>query len=152
MNIRMENILLNYTLAAVAAAVAIAVVLLLIRRHLRCGEWDDMDGGEFELYCADLLEKGGFTDVEVTKASHDYGVDILAEKDGVSYAFQCKCYTEPVGIKAVQEIYAGRDYYDCMVGVVMTNQYFTTPAVNVAKKLKIMLWDRGYLEAMMDER
>ena len=34
----------------------------------------------------------------------------------------------------------------------MTNQYFTTPAVNVAKKLKIMLWDRGYLEAMMDER
>ena len=111
-----------------------------------------MDGGEFELYCADLLEKSGFTDVEVTKASHDYGVDILAEKDGVSYAFQCKCYTEPVGIKAVQEIYAGRDYYDCMVGVVRTNQYFTTPAVNVAKKLKIMLWDRGYLEAMMDER
>ena len=152
MNIRMENILLNYTLAAVAAAVAIAVVLLLIRRHLRRGEWDDKDGGEFELYCADLLEKSGFTDVEVTKASHDYGVDILAEKDGVSYAFQCKCYTEPVGIKAVQEIYAGRDYYDCMVGVVMTNQYFTTPAVNVAKKLKIMLWDRGYLEAMMDER
>ena len=152
MNIRMENILLNYTLAAVAAAVAIAVVLLLIRRHLRRGEWDDMDGGEFELYCAALLEKSGFTDVEVTKASHDYGVDILAEKDGVSYAFQCKCYTEPVGIKAVQEIYAGRDYYDCMVGVVMTNQYFTTPAVNVAKKLKIMLWDRGYLEAMMDER
>ena len=152
MNIRMENILLNYTLAAVAAAVAIAVVLLLIRRHLRRGEWDDMDGGEFELYCADLLEKSGFTDVEVTKASHDYGVDILAEKDGVSYAFQCKCYTEPVGIKTVQEIYAGRDYYDCMVGVVMTNQYFTTPAVNVAKKLKIMLWDRGYLEAMMDER
>lgn len=152
MNIRMENILLNYTLAAVAAAVAIAVVLLLIKRHLWRGEWDDMDGGEFELYCADLLEKSGFTDVEVTKASHDYGVDILAEKDGVSYAFQCKCYTEPVGIKAVQEIYAGRDYYDCMVGVVMTNQYFTTPAVNVAKKLKIMLWDRGYLEAMMDER
>ena len=152
MNIRMENILLNYTLAAVTAAVAIAVVLLLIRRHLRRGVWDDMDGGEFELYCADLLEKSGFTDVEVTKASHDYGVDILAEKDGVSYAFQCKCYTEPVGIKAVQEIYAGRDYYDCMVGVVMTNQYFTTPAVNVAKKLKIMLWDRGYLEAMMDER
>lgn len=152
MNIRMENILLNYTFAAVAALVAIAVILLLIRRHLRRGEWDDMDGSEFEFYCADLLEKSGFTDVEVTRASHDYGVDILAEKDGVSYAFQCKCYTEPVGIKAVQEIYAGRDYYDCMVGVVMTNQYFTTPAMNVAKKLKIMLWDRGYLEAMMDER
>ena len=50
--------------------------------------------------------------------------------------------------KAVMEIYAGRDYYDRMVGVVMTNQYFTQPAVELAKKLNIMLWDRGYLDNM----
>ena len=88
---------------------------------------------------------------EVTKGSGDYGIDILAQKDGVTYGIQCKCYATPVGVKAVQEAYAGRDYYDCMVGVVLTNQYFTTPAVEVAKKLKIMLWDRGYLESMMEE-
>jgi restriction system protein len=33
-----------------------------------------------------------------------------------------------------------------MVGVVMTNQYFTEPAVKAAKKLKIMLWDRDYID------
>lgn len=109
---------------------------------------DMMEGHEFEYYCAELLKSQGFQGVEVTRASGDYGVDILAEKDGVTYAIQCKCYTSPVGIKAVQEAYAGRDYYDRMVGVVLTNQYFTQPAVEAAAKLKILLWDRDYLEAM----
>ena len=112
---------------------------------------DLMEGHDFEYFCADLLRKKGFQEVEVTKGSGDYGIDILAQKDGVTYGIQCKCYATPVGVKAVQEAYAGKDYYDCMVGVVLTNQYFTTPAVEVAKKLKIMLWDRGYLESMMEE-
>ena len=110
-----------------------------------------MEGADFEYFCADLLRDHGFIDVKVTKTSGDYGIDILAEKDGISYAIQCKRYTAPVGVKAVQEAYAGRDYYDCMVGAVLTNQYFTQPAVAAAKKLKILLWDRGYLESMMDE-
>ena len=37
-----------------------------------------------------------------------------------------------------------------MVGAVLTNQYFTQPAVEAARKLKILLWDRGYLEDMVD--
>lgn len=112
---------------------------------------DEMEGHEFEYYCADLLKERGFLEVEVTAGSRDYGVDILAQKDGVTYAIQCKCYNGPVGVSAVQEAYAGRDYYDCMVGAVLTNQYFTAPAVEAAKKLKVLLWDRGYLEEMMEE-
>ena len=34
----------------------------------------------------------------------------------------------------------------------MTNQYFTTPAVDAAEKLKILLWDGGYIEEMMEEQ
>ena len=127
------------------------VVLLLRRGRKKSDLFEDMEGHEFEYYCADLLRQKGFIDVEVTKGSGDYGVDILAEKDGVTYAIQCKCYTNPVGVKAIQEAYAGRDYYDRMVGAVMTNQYFTSPAVEAAKKLKILLWDGGYLESMLDE-
>lgn len=112
---------------------------------------DLMEGHDFEYFCAELLRKRGFQEVEVTKGSGDYGIDILAEKEGITYAIQCKCYGAPVGVKAVQEAYAGRDYYDCMVGAVLTNQYFTTPAVEAAKKLKILLWDRGYLESMLEE-
>ena len=107
-----------------------------------------MEGHDFEYYCAELLSNNGFIDVEVTKGSGDYGVDILAEQEGVSYAFQCKCYDKPIGVKAIQEVYAGRDFYGRMVGVVMTNQYFTQPAVEMAKKLNIMLWDRDYIRDM----
>ena len=113
---------------------------------------DDMEGHDFECYCADLLEHHGFTDVEVTNGSRDFGIDILAEKDGITYAIQCKRYESPVGVFAVQQAYAGRDYYDCMVGAVLTNQYFTQPAVDAARKLKIMLWDRGYIDSMLEER
>lgn len=110
-----------------------------------------MEGHDFEYFCADLLRKKGFIEVEVTKASGDYGIDILAEKEGITYGIQCKRYQDPVGIKAIQEAYAGKEYYDRMVGAVMTNQYFTTPAVETAKKLKILLWDRGYIDSMLDE-
>lgn len=140
-------------LAAVLLLVlfASAAALLLRRGRKKTDLFEDMEGHEFEYFCADLLKQKGFLDVEVTKGSGDYGVDILAEKDGVTYAIQCKCYTTPVGVKAIQEAYAGRDYYDRMVGAVMTNQYFTSPAVEAAAKLKILLWDGGYLESMMEE-
>ena len=144
----------------IAAIIILYIVFMLVilrfinirkKKRYRCDSIDEMEGGDFEYFCADLLRKRGFEEVEVTKGSGDYGVDILAEKDGVTYAIQCKCYTAPIGVKAIQEAYAGRDYYDRMVGAVLTNQYFTTPAVEAAKKLKILLWDRGYLESMLEE-
>ena len=137
-----------------AFTVLVAIIIAEVIKHIRRRPlpMDEMEGHDFEYYCADLLKKQGFIDVEVTRGSGDFGVDILAEKDGVTYAVQCKCYDKPIGVKAVQEIYAGRDYYDRMVGVVMTNQYFTQPAVELAQKLKIMLWDRGYVDDMADEK
>lgn len=132
--------------------ILVAVLLLHKAKKSYPADIDLMEGRDFERFCAELLRRGGFLEVEVTKGSGDYGIDILAEKDGVTYAIQCKCYDgTPVGVSAIQEAYAGRDYYDRMVGAVMTNQYFTSPAVEAAKKLKILLWDRGYLERMMEE-
>ncbi len=132
----------------------LAVVFAITRRYRKkfdIRSLDEIEGHEFEYYCAELLKKRGFEEVSVTKGSGDYGVDVLAEKDGVTYAIQCKAYTAPVGVKAVQQAYAGREFYDRMVGAVLTNQYFTKPAVEAAKKLKILLWDRGYLDSMIEE-
>ena len=136
-------------IAGVALVITAGVVLCKrFRKNARDREIDEMDGFDFEYYCADLLVANGFVDVQVTRSSGDYGIDILAEKDGVTYAIQCKRYNGPVGIKAVQEAYAGRDYYDRMVGAVLTNQYFTKHAVQAARKLKILLWDRDYIQAI----
>lgn len=131
--------------------VAAFIITRRYRKKYEIHSLDEIEGHEFEYYCAELLKKRGFIDVTVTKGSGDYGVDVLAEKDGVTYAIQCKAYTTPVGVKAVQEAYAGREFYDRMVGAVLTNQYFTKPAVEAAKKLKILLWDRGYLDSMIEE-
>lgn len=135
--------------AVILATVAVTVLAIKYRaRRMMSLPMDEMEGHDFEYYCADLLRGSGFIEVEVTKGSGDYGVDILAEREGITYAFQCKCYDRPIGVKAVQEVYAGRDFYGRMVGVVMTNQFFTQPAVDMAKKLNIMLWDRDYLKEM----
>ncbi len=136
-------------IAAALIFVAIMVALYFIFRKKPRADWDGMEGHEFEYFCAEVLKKNGFEDVVVTKASGDFGLDILAEKDGVTYGIQCKSYSSSVGIKAVQEVYAGKDFYDRMVGAVMTNQYFTQPAIEAATKLKVLLWDRDVFEIML---
>lgn len=140
------EIVLAVAVGIVMIAAAGVVLCRQSRKNARARALDMMEGQEFEYYCANLLAANGFIEVEVTKGSGDYGIDILAEKDGVTYAIQCKRYTGLVGVKAVQEAYAGRDFYDRMVGAVMTNQYFTKPAAEAARKLKILMWDRDYIE------
>ncbi|MCR5674639.1 MAG: restriction endonuclease [Lachnospiraceae bacterium] len=138
-------------IAGVLLAAVILTILVLLHRRNRKHPVDMMEGHDFEYYCADLLKAVGFASVKVTTGSRDFGADILAERDGVTYAVQCKRYDHPVGVFAVQEIYAARDYYDRMVGVVMTNAVFTEPARTMAEKLKILLWDREDLKRMEGE-
>ena len=57
--------------------------------------------------CAHLLHDVGFSDITITPASNDFGVDILAKYNGVLYAFQCKRYSSNVGVHAVHEITGG---------------------------------------------
>lgn len=112
-------------------------------------EVDTMSGTEFEEWCKNLLEKLGWTDVETTKATGDQGVDILAMKDEVPYAFQCKCYASDLGNTPVQEVYAGLRFYHRNVGVVITNRYFTQGAKDLAAACDILLWDRDRLKRMI---
>lgn len=106
---------------------------------------DNMDGHQFEYFCAELLRRNGFEDVRVTKGSGDQGVDILAEKDEIKYAIQCKCFSSELGNKPIQEAYAGKSIYRCQVAAVLTNQYFTQGAIDAAKATGVLLWDRNKL-------
>ena len=145
------------TIAIVIIGIAVLILLAAWFWYMkRSGNdddqmFEDMEGAEFEQYCAELLEAKGFENVETTPQSHDYGIDIIADKDGITYAIQCKCYSDTIGIKAIQEAYAGRDYYKSMVGVVMTNQSFTKSAIEFAGKLNILLWDGDYVMKLIHE-
>ena len=109
---------------------------------------DSMDGIDFEKYCATILKANRFTNITVTKSSGDYGADIIAVRDQIKYAIQCKRSVTPIGNKAVQEVIASRSVYNCHVGVVLTNNYFTNNARVLAKKNNILLWDRNELIKM----
>lgn len=112
---------------------------------------DNMEGHDFEFYCADILRKNGFDNVEVTKGSGDHGIDILAEKDDITYAIQCKCYSSDIGNAAVQQAHTGKSIYRKDIAVVLTNRYFTAQAKEEAAALGVKLWDRDKLNSMIEK-
>lgn len=108
-----------------------------------------LDGPEFEAYVALVLEDNGFKHVELTKGSGDQGVDILAERNGKSYAIQCKNYAGAVGNFAVQEAFAGAQHYGCDLAAVICPGTFTRGAKELAATTGVLLWDEKKLSRMM---
>ena len=84
-------------------------------------------GYDYEKEICSRLKRLGFN-ARTTKVSGDQGVDVLAIKNGVSFAIQCKLYSQPVGNKAVQEVNSGREVYGTDYGVVVSNASFTKSA------------------------
>lgn len=101
-------------------------------------------GEEFEQYLSILLRYCGY-EAQTTQKSNDYGADIIASKDNIKYAIQCKYYSSPIGISAIQEVLGGIKFYDCNIGIVATNTTFTKQAIELAKKSNIILWDGDYI-------
>lgn len=106
---------------------------------------DLMKGQEFERYCANLLIAYGFKNIEVTKGSGDQGVDIVGYYNGFKFAVQCKRYSKKVGNSPIQEVVAGKNFYNCQGALVITNNYYTESAIQLAKANNVQLWDRKNL-------
>lgn len=119
-----------------------------IEKAMNSKSFDSMSGEQFEEFCADILRGNGYQNVELTPTTGDHGIDILARKDGVKYAIQCKRYSKPVGNKAIQEAYSGKTIYNADVAVVMTNTDFTSQAIHDATKLNVLLWGRDKIDSL----
>lgn len=137
--------ILTIILAAVAIFALYRLVLYLQKKaRMKPHPVDEMDGIEFEHFLARHFESQGFT-VEVTKAGHDFGADLVIERDGVKTAVQAKRYDTNISISAVQEVFAAAAYYDCDSSMVITNSYYTSSAKKLAEKIGVELWDRDVL-------
>lgn len=140
---------LGWALAGSAALVVCLRLFLWVRRLGRGArpsleEVDAMDGLEFELFVADLLEQQGWR-VEVTRGSGDLGVDVVACHSEERWAVQVKRQEAPVSRRAVSDAVAGRDHYDCTDAMVVTNSTFTRGAVELAESTGCELVDREEL-------
>ena len=103
------------------------------REYVRSGlaEIDEMAGVEFEDYVAARLRTSGWT-VASTAASGDYGVDLVAQRDGDRVAIQCKRHGRSIGVSAVQQVVSGALHHDCADTMVVSNQEFTRAARQLA--------------------
>lgn len=111
---------------------------------------EEMTGLEFESFVAAVLRNNSFSNVDITKSSGDYGVDITARKNGVIYAIQCKHYKGNVGVSSVQEVFSGGKMYGASEFVVVTNSSFTKAAINMAREIGVHLWNGDKLIEMMN--
>lgn len=106
---------------------------------------DLMTGVEFEDFIAKLFIKMGYS-AYTTKTSGDQGIDVIAEKNGTQYGIQCKCYANAVSNSAIQEVVAGKQLYHLDKLIVITNNYFTKSAQELAHANNVILWDRTILK------
>lgn len=115
-----------------------------IKIHYTMDDIDLMTGTEFEEFIAKLFNSMGYYS-STTKASGDQGIDVIAEKNGIKYGIQAKCYSGSVGNAAVQQATAGKLFYGCDKVIVVTNNTFTKSAIKLAEANGVVLWDRFIL-------
>ena len=108
-------------------------------------EIDQMTGLEFEKYLVVLLKNQGYRSVRLTE-KYDYGVDIIAMKDGIKWGIQAKRYTGLVDVDAVRQVVTALAKYNCQRSMVITNSYYTEVAKEMARCNKRILIDRDKLK------
>ena len=101
---------------------------------------EGMDGIPFEDYIKGFLETH-YTSVKQTPPSHDFGVDLIAERPGEKVVFQVKRWKNVVRESAVQEIISGMLFYEANRAIVITSSKFTSDAKKLADKIGVELWD-----------
>lgn len=120
-------------------------------RQIDLSNINTMDGHDFEYFCARVMKRNGFDTAEVTRSSGDHGADIIATRNNVRYAVQCKRWSSAVGNKVVQDVFYAKQVYHCHVGIIITNNTFTPAAREAAKEAGIVLWDGDFLKKYISQ-
>lgn len=139
-----------YILVIVLFGIGLFFYLQRRRKLIASGidEIDRMKGTEFEQLLLEYFRSLGYRG-KITKEYADYGADLLLVKDNTKYVVQAKRWNQKVGIRAIQEIVASINHYNADRGIVITNNYFTQNAENLARSNNIELRDRNKLIDMM---
>lgn len=125
-----------------ASFIGLSEAIEIVSEHLASYEQADrqagfdpqnlpFDGHEFERWVAHALSAFGW-DADVTVASGDQGIDVIATKGGRKLGIQCKLHSSPIGNKAIQEAHAGRAYHGVEKVAVLSNADFTSSAKALA--------------------
>lgn len=101
-----------------------------------------MTSKEYENLVMKAFEGKGYT-TKVPSRTYDYGVNIIAEKDGKSIAIQVRKYNgrEELNYRDVLYLFAGARYFDCNSALVVTDGNAMPLAIEVADKLRVKIFE-----------
>lgn len=130
----------------------VLVIKIMKKAHFavlnyRSTDVDAMDGISFEYFAAQLLADRGYTNIQLTE-KYDYGVDIIAEKDGIRWDVQVKRYSGLVKAEAVRQVVTGLRVYGCDRAMVITNSTYSNVARQLAVSNDCVLIDRNGLHEL----
>lgn len=150
-----NNLLLEIIIAVIVLVIAYKLLPIIynyikkrkmhsIYRKAKIRDIDKMDGIEFEYYLEALFKKLKFKPV-VTKATHDFGADLILKSEHKKIVVQVKRSNSKVGIKAVQEIFAAQRYHNANEAWIVTNSFYTKSATELGSACDIVMKDRNTL-------
>ncbi|MFO7655645.1 MAG: restriction endonuclease [Bacteroidales bacterium] len=110
---------------------------------------NNLDWRVFEVLLADILSYYGY-EIELTKKTHDGGVDIVAFKDknilgGHKYIIQAKKTKNSIGVDPVRNLLFLRSHYKASKACLATTSTFTKGAWELESQYKWQLQLRDYL-------
>lgn len=149
-----QSWVISLVIGMLGALGVIAILFFIQRKRVEClkrsgiAEIDQMQGVQFEQYLGHLFRSQGYK-AEVTKASGDFGADLVISKSGRRIVVQAKRYKKNVGLRAVQEVQGARAHYKATEAWVVTNSNFTQQAYELAKSNGVRLIDREELIEML---
>lgn len=147
---------LNKALLAVFGLLILVLLILTVIRLIQIkklkrsgiNKIDQMDGFLFEEYLSLLFKEHGYK-TKRTKNTGDFGADLIISKNNEKIVVQAKRYNNNVGIKAIQEVIGSVKYYNADRAMVITNSYFTKPAIKLAETNNVELVNRDKLINML---
>lgn len=106
---------------------------------------DALGGRDFEELVELIFKYCGYK-TSLTKASSDFGADVIAKKRGITWVVQTKLYyNHQVGNASVQQASSAINYYNANYACVVTNWKFSSQAKTLAKAQNVLLIDRQNL-------
>jgi len=125
------------------------------RIPLLINDFDKLSPDFFEASIGALYEKQGYN-VILTPNSNDKGADVVVIKNENNFLIQVKQTKSIVGIDAIQEIFASKNYYESVFNerfnlLVITNNHYSSHAKALANSNQINLFDRNHLEDLINK-
>ena len=99
---------------------------------------NNQKGIAFENQCMKILISKGWR-VEETPKSGDQGIDLIASIENYRLCIQCKDHKKPIGNKAVQEVSAGKKYWNGTHAILVSQSGYTKSAYKLAAANNVLL-------------